>query len=83
MCAKKGESNIVNMNKVLNVVETVGGCCYTFEDFLNVRAKCPGGLSYETDRDARRKFRIIHFKKTNLDLAQTYFWPLKDTKMIK
>ena len=38
-----------------------------------------GELQYETGVDARRKRWIKPLKETNLGVAPTYFWPLKET----
>ena len=39
----------------------------------------PGGLPYETDEDARRKFWIRPLKETNLDVAQAFRGPNRNT----
>ena len=42
----------------------------------------PGGgedSAYERGGDARRKILIKTLKETDLDVAQAFFWPLKET----
>ena len=60
--------------------------CKQKEDFSDIaRVDSPpggGGLPYKRDGDARRKFWIKPLKEIYLGVAQSFFWPLKETILI-
>ena len=50
-------------------------------DSINKCCSFPGRLSYKTDGDARRKFRIKPLKETNLERGSSFNCPLSDATL--